>query len=51
MVFFQGFRDYDTDTSEGTAFKENAGTDTVTVVYAELLYVEYDSLHLMLTNF
>ena len=39
------------DTSERTAFKKNAGANTVAIVYAEFLYVEYDSVHLMLTNF
>ena len=39
------------DASEGTAFKKNAGAYAVAVVYAEFLYVEYNSVHLMLTNF
>ena len=40
------------DTPERTTLKKNAGTDTVAVVYAEFLYVEYGPFfHLMLTNF
>ena len=39
------------DASERTAFKKNAGANSVTVIYAEFLYVEYDSVHRVFTNF
>lgn len=49
--FFKAFGIVAPDASQWTSFKKYASADAVTVVYAEFLNVEYDSVHFMLTNF
>ena len=38
------------DAPERTAFQKNTGSDAVTIVYAEFLYVKYSSVHFKLTS-